>query len=212
MGETRFAQTKRPFLTQCHPFSLCGQAAQPVIPVTGRLGNKCKQLRMKVCWKITFCYLWNIIKGILNKLYVLEYIKSSLILSNVCTNDIFVIIVYDGVLLFIALEWMSLCLLSFFLDRCCFPGNQAKSTLHDCQHRPLRACRPVEDRIRSLPMTETSGVWAKRICRTVIGKRSKAKSVLGGGFFLFGTFSFWPRRKKKYTAYVNGKFTRKKWA
>ena len=93
---------------------------------------------------------------------------------------------------------MSRCLLSFFLDRCCYPGNQAKSTLHDCQHRPLRACRPVEDRIRSLPMTETSGVWAKRICRTVIGKRSKAKSVLGGGFFLFGTFSFWPRRKKKY--------------
>ena len=85
-----------------------------------------------------------------------------------------------------------------FSCQICSFGNQAKSTLNDCQHRPLRACRPVEDRIRSLPMTETSGVWAKRICRAVIGKRSKAKSVLGGDFFLFVTFSFWSHRKKKY--------------
>ena len=85
----------------------------------------------------------------------------------------------------------------FSCQMCSF-DNQAKSTLNDCQHRPLRACRPVEDRIRSLPMTETSGVWAKRICRAVIGKRSKAKSVLGGDFFLFDTFSFWSHRKKKY--------------
>ena len=92
---------------------------------------------------------------------------------------------------------MILCLLSFFLDRYYFPGNQAKSTLHDCQHRPLRACRPVEDRIRSLPMTDSSGVWAKRICRAVIGKRSKAKSVLGGDFFLFVIFFFLVAQKEK---------------
>ena len=79
----------------------------------------------------------------------------------------------------------------------CFPGNQAKSILHDWQHRPLRACRPVEDRIRSLPMTGISGVWAKRICRAVIGKRSKAKSVLGGDFFLFVIFFFLVAQKEK---------------
>ena len=98
----------------------------------------------------------------------------------------------------------------FSCQMCSF-GNQAKSTLNDCQHRPLRACRPVEDRIRSLPMTETSGVWAKRICRAVIGKRSKAKSVLGGDFFLFDTFSFWSHRKKKYIRRCKRQVYKKKW-
>ena len=30
------------------------QAAQPVIPVTGRFVSKCKQLRIRVCWKINY--------------------------------------------------------------------------------------------------------------------------------------------------------------
>ena len=54
-GRNSLRSNKRPFLTPCHSFSLCGKAAQPVIPVTGRLAGKCKQLWIVVCWK-TICH------------------------------------------------------------------------------------------------------------------------------------------------------------
>ena len=75
---------------------------------------------------------------------------------------------------------------------------------------------------------QTKGLRKKRLCwqqqcdffrsaspprqaynRLVSPLAGKGVGVLVGGFFLFGTFSFWPHRKKKYIAYVNSKFTRK---
>ena len=146
MGETRFAQTKRPFLTQCHPFSLCGVSRTTSHSRNGAAWKQIQTIADKDMLKNPYSLMYN------------AYV-------------------------FMRIRKLRLYLLSFFLNICYFPSNQTKSILHSCQHRLLRTCRPVEDRIRSLPMTEKSGVWAKRICRAVIGKRSKATSVFGGDFF-----------------------------
>ena len=175
-GRNSLRSNKRPFLTPCHSFSLCGNAAQPVIPVTGRLGNKYKQLQIRVCWK--------------------NY-ENVLRISNTGCNRI-----HTLQLSFIIGSILQIIQLRYVFWQMYFFGDLTKSVLHDEQHRPLRACRPVEDRIRSLTMTESSGVWAKRICRAVIVKRCKAKLVLGGGFFLFWYLFLSGRTERKSTLHM----------
>ena len=51
----KLASLKQTPIFDAMPFILIvRQAAQPVIPVTGRLGSKYKQLRIRVYWKINY--------------------------------------------------------------------------------------------------------------------------------------------------------------
>ena len=50
-GRNSLRSNKTPIFNAMPPILIVRQAAQPVIPVTGRLGSKCKQLRIRVCWE-----------------------------------------------------------------------------------------------------------------------------------------------------------------
>ena len=53
-GRNSLRSNKTPIFNAMPPILIVRQAAQPVIPVTGRLGSKCEQLRMNVCWKTMY--------------------------------------------------------------------------------------------------------------------------------------------------------------
>ena len=181
-GRNSLRSNKTPIFYAMPFILIVRQAAQPVIPVTGRLENKYKQLQMSICWKIYLRFHETSDKSCLNKLHT----------------------------------QISLCLLIFFCQ-ICFLGDIACS---------IWRTTPTITGATVAPACQTKGLRKKRLCwqqlcdffrsappprqaynRLVSPLAGKGAGVLVGGFFLFGTFSFWPRRKKKYIAYVSGTFT-----
>ena len=75
-GRNSLRSDKRPFLTPCHSFSLCGHAAQPVIPVTGRFESKCEQLQIAIYWEIYLRFCKTSDKIFLNELQYISYLFS----------------------------------------------------------------------------------------------------------------------------------------